>query len=417
MTTHLPIDEEKFKKKYLEAMELTKTCKTIEDISSKNGPLAHLFKDMIQGFLDQEMTDHLGYEHNDARSKNTDNSRNGYSKKKIKTDSGQIEISVPRDRKGEFEPQVIPKHKTKTSDLEKKIISMYAKGMTTRDISDHVSDMYLGAKISPTFVSQVTEKVLPIAKEWQARELDKFYPIVFFDAIHYKVREDGKIVSKAVYVCLAINLEGKREILGFYIGDNESSKFWMQVFTDIQNRGVQDILIACVDGLKGLPNSINSVFPKTEIQLCVVHQIRNSIKYVGSMNQKEFIKDLKLVYKATTEEAALLALDSLEEKWDDLYPIVIKSWRLNWDKIATYFQYTAPIRKMIYTTNIIEGFNRQLRKVTKNRGSFPNNDSLLKLLYLAMLEAEKKWQTPRHGWAETIGQLAVHFGDRVPIDL
>lgn len=413
----MPIDEENFKKKYLEAMQLAKSCKTIEEIGAKNGPLSHLFKDMIQGFLNEEMTAHLGYEHGDVRSKKTDNSRNGYSKKRLKTDSGEIEIDIPRDRMGEYEPKILPKNKTKTSDLEKKIISMYAKGMTTKDISEHVSDMYLGASVTATFISQVTEKVLPLAKEWQARQLDKFYPVVFFDAIHYKVRDEGKVVSKAVYVCLAINLEGKREVLGFYIGAHESSKFWMQVFSDLQNRGVEDILIACVDGLKGLPSAIESIYPKTEVQLCIVHQIRNSIKYVGSKNQKEFAADLKLVYKANSEELALLELEKLEEKWDEQYPIVLKSWRQNWPELSRYFQYTVPIRKMIYTTNIIEGFHRQLRKVTKNRGSFPHNDSLQKLLYLATMESSKKWSMPRQGWAEMIGQLAIHFEGRVPLGI
>jgi putative transposase len=417
MNTPIPFNEEEFRKKYMEAMEMAQKCSTVEEIGAKDGPLAHLFKDMIQGMLNQEMTEHLGYEHNDARSKRTTNSRNGYTKKTLKTDGGKVEIDVPRDRQGEFEPQIVPKNKTRTSDLEKKIISMYAKGMTTKDISEHISDLYLGAEVSSTFISQVTEKVLPIAKEWQSRGLDKVYPIVFFDAIHYKVREDGKTVSKAVYVALAINMEGRREVLGFYVGNHESSKFWMQVFTDLQNRGVQDILIACVDGLKGLPEAISAVFPRTEIQLCIVHQIRNSLKYVGSKNQKEFAQDLKLVYTAATEEQALLELDKLEDKWEDLYPVVIKSWRLNWPELATFFQYTAPIRKMIYTTNIIEGFHRQLRKVSKNRGSFPNDDSLLKLLYLAMTEAEKRWTMPRQGWAEMIGQLAIHFEGRVPLEI
>lgn len=407
--------EENFKKKYFEAMEMLKSCKSVEEISAKNGPLSHIFKDSIEMMLKQEMTEHLGYEHNDARSKNTDNSRNGSYSKSLKSDSGKIEIEIPRDRNGEFEPKILPKNKTKTSELEKKIISMYAKGMTTTDIAEHVSDMYLGADVSATFISQVTEKVLPLAKEWQARMLDKVYPVVFFDAIHYKVREDGKVVSKAVYVALAINLEGRREVLGFYVGEAESSKFWMQVFTDLSNRGVADILIACVDGLKGLPDAINTVFPKTEVQLCVVHQIRNSLKYVGSLNQKEFAKDLKSIYKATTEDIAKEELKNLDKKWGEKYPVVIRSWQNNWDNLATFFQYSAPIRKMIYTTNIIEGFHRQLRKVTKTRGLFPHNDSLFKLLYLATIGASKKWNMPRQGWAEMIGQLAIHFDGRVDL--
>ena len=392
-------------------------CGNVEEILSKNGPLSFLFKDTIETMLKEEMTDHLGYEHNDARSKKTDNSRNGHYHKKLKTDSGEVGIDVPRDRKGEFTPKVLPKYQTKTNDLEKKIISMYAKGMTTADIASHLSDLYLGAEVSPAFISQTTEKVLALSKEWQSRQLDKVYPVVFFDGIRYKVREDGRVVSKTVYVSLAINMEGKREVLGFYIGESESSKFWLQIFTDLSNRGVKDILIASVDGLKGLPEAISNVFPKTEIQLCIVHQIRNSLKYVGSTNQKEFVKDLKCIYQANTEDIALEELKNLDEKWGKKYPAVIKSWKNNWENLAAFFQYSPSIRKMIYTTNIIEGFNRQLRKVTKNRGHFPNDDSLFKLLYLATMEAGKKWTMPRRGWAETIGQLSIHFEGRVPLGL
>jgi len=412
----LPTEEE-FSQRLKEAYGMLSSCKTVEDISAPGGPLSHIFKDTIEAMLKAEMTDHLGYEHNDARSKNTDNSRNGTYTKKLKTEDGTVEVEVPRDRQGSFEPKILPKNKTKTSSLEKKIISMYAKGMTTTDISEHLSELYIGKDVSATFISQVTSKILPLANEWQGRELDKVYPAIFFDAIHYKVREEGKVVSKAVYVALAINMEGKREVLGFYIGESESSRFWMQVFTDLQNRGVEDILIACFDGLKGMPEAISTIYPKTEIQLCIVHQIRNSIKYVGSLNQKEFARDLKTVYKASTKEIAEKSLDELEEKWGEKYPIVIRSWRNNWDNLSSYFQYTEPIRKMIYTTNIIEGYNRQLRKVTKNKGLFPNNDSLKKILYLATCSAQKKWSAPRQGWAEMIGQLAIHFEGRVPIDL
>lgn len=414
--SNLPTEKE-FSQRMKEAYKMLGSCKSVEDISANGGPLSHMFKDCIEAMLKEEMTEHLGYEHNDARSKNTENSRNGSYTKNLKSESGKIKIQVPRDRDGEFEPKILPKNKTKTSDLERKIISMYAKGMTTTDISEHISDMYLGSDISPTFISQVTGKILPLAKEWQARELDKVYPVVFFDAIHYKVREDGKVVSKAVYVTLAINTEGIREVLGFYVGEAESSKFWMQVFTDLSNRGVADILIACVDGLKGLPDAINTIFPKTEIQLCIVHQIRNSLKYVGSLNQKEFAQDLKLIYKATSEEIAKEELKNLNKKWGKKYPIVIRSWENNWSNLANFFQYSAPIRKMIYTTNIIEGFHRQLRKVTKNRGLFPHNDSLFKLLYLATTEASKKWNMPRQGWAEMVGQLAIHFEGRLNLKI
>jgi len=409
--------EEQFSKRMREAYGMLGSCTSIEDISAPGGPLSHIFKDTIEAMLKAEMTEHLGYEHNDARSKNTDNARNGTYSKKLKTENGVVEIKVPRDRQGDFQPKILPVNKTKTSRLEKRIISMYAKGMTTTDISEHISELYLDDDVSATFISQVTAKILPLSKEWQARMLDKVYPVVFFDAIHYKVREDGRVVSKAVYVALAINMEGRRDVLGFYIGEAESSKFWMQVFTDLSNRGVDDILIACFDGLKGMPEAIASIYPKTEIQLCIVHQIRNSLKYVGSLDQKEFMKDLKTVYKATTEEIGRAALVELNSTWGEKYPVVIKSWQNNWDNLSSFFQYSPPIRKMIYTTNIIEGFNRQLRKVTKNKGLFPNNDSLGKILYLAMMEASKKWTSPRHGWAEMIGQLAIHFEGRVPLDI
>lgn len=409
--------EEQFSQRMKEAYGMLGGCTTIEDISAPGGPLSHIFKDTIEAMLKAEMTEHLGYEHNDARAKDTDNARNGSYSKNIKTDNGIVPVKVPRDRMGEFSPKILPVNKTKTNNLEKRIISMYAKGMTTTDISEHISELYLEDSVSATFISQVTAKILPLSKEWQSRMLDKVYPVVFFDAIHYKVREDGKVISKAVYIALAINLEGKRDVLGFYIGESESSKFWMQVFTDLKNRGVADILIGCFDGLKGMPEAISTIFPKTEIQLCIVHQIRNSIKYVCSLDQKEFSKDLKTVYKATSEDIAKEALKELDKKWGKKYPIVIRSWENNWDNLASFFQYSEPIRKMIYTTNIIEGFNRQLRKVTKNKGLFPNDDSLRKILYLAMTEASKKWTMPRQGWAEIIGQLAIHFEDRVPIDL
>ena len=392
-------------------------CGSVEELLAKDGPLSFLFKDTIETMLKEEMTAHLGYKAGDVSKKQTSNSRNGHYSRKLKSESGEMEIQVPRDRDGKFSPQILPKNKTKTSELEAKIISMYAKGMTTSDIAIHLSDMYLGADVSATFISQVTEKILPLAKEWQARELDKTYPVVFFDAIHYKVREDGKIVSKAVYVSMGINLEGKREVLGFYIGESESSKFWMQVFTDLSNRGVSDILIACVDGLKGLPDAIKSIFPKTEVQLCIIHQIRNSLRYVGSKNQKEFALDLKNIYQATTKELAFEEIGKLDEKWGKLYPVVINSWRNNWENLSTFFQYSSPIRKLIYTTNIIEGFHRQLRKVTKNRSIFPHDDSLFKLLYLATMEASRKWNTARRNWAEIIGQLAIHFEGRLSLGL
>ena len=402
-------------KKMEEYWRRAKKCKSIEELLSNDGPLSFLFKDTVEMMLKEEMTEHLGYEHNDTRSKKTENSRNGKYSKKVKTESGEVEIDIPRDREGEFEPKILPKYKNKNSDMEKKIIGMYAKGMTTTDIASHLSELYLGVEVSPSFISQTTEKVLGMAKEWQGRELEGVYPIVFMDAIRYKMRMEGRVASMAVHVCMAINLEGRREVLGFYFGESEGAKFWMQVLTDLSSRGVKDILIACVDGLAGFPDAIKNIFPKTDVQLCIVHQIRNSLRYVGSRHQKEFAKDLKTIYRATTEDMGKEGLAALEEKWGMKYPVVLNSWKNNWDNLATFFQYSPEIRKIIYTTNIIEGFNRQLRKVSKNRGVFPNENSLLKLLYLATMEASKKWTMPRHGWAEIVGQLAIHFEGRVPL--
>lgn len=391
--------------------------KSLDELFSPQGPVLQIFKPIIEAMLKAEMTEHLGYESSDARSKKTTNSRNGTSSKTLKTTAGAVQIDVPRDRDGSFEPKIIGKHQTKTNELEKRIISLYAKGMSTNDICTQIAELYCDVQVSAGFISQVTEKVLPLAREWQGRQLEEIYPVIFFDAIHYKVREEGRIVVKAVYVVLAITLEGKREVLGFYIGESESASFWMQVFSDLQNRGVKDILIACVDGLKGLPKALNQIYPKTEIQLCVVHQIRNSIKYVGSANQREFLQDLKKVYTSSNESLALAELGNLELKWQERYPVVTRSWRQNWEHLSTFFKYPPAIRTMIYTTNIIEGFNRQLRKVTKNKGLFPSNDSLFKLLYLATMDAAKKWTMPRHNWALTIGQLSIYFEGRFKLPL
>lgn len=401
---------------YEKVDQLLKNAKSIEDITGKNGFLQEMFKGTIERLLKAEMEDHLGYAENDRSSKRTKNSRNGYSKKTLKTSGGQVEVDVPRDRDGDFEPQIIKKHQTRSNDLEQKIISMYAKGMTTRDISSHLADLY-GTEVSPTLISNVTGKVLEMAKEWQSRPLDSCYPCLFLDAIHFKVKKNSRVESKAAYVCLGLKTSGIREILGVYIGDTESSKFWLSVLTDLQNRGVEDILIACIDGLKGFPEAIEAIFPKTEIQLCIVHQIRNSLRYVGSKHQRAFLADLKTVYQATTQELAEANLNELEQRWGSQYPVVINSWKSKWLHLSSYFKYTGPIRKMIYTTNVIEGYHRQLRKVTKNRSIFPSDDSLFKLIYLASLDASKKWTMPRQGWAQTVSQLSIHFEGRLQIDL
>lgn len=409
------LSEENFKKAWSKINK--QNIKSMSDLTKEGGPMQEFFKTAMEALLKEEMKEHLGYGHSDVENKNTDNARNGHYTKKLKTDTGEVEIKIPRDRKGEFDPKILPKYTTKTSELEDKIISMYAKGMTTTDISTHLSELYMGIDVSATFISKVTEKVMSLAIEWQARPLEELYPVLYLDAIHFKVRDNGKIISKAAYVALGVNTDGKRDVLGIYIGENESATFWLSVLTDLNNRGIKDLLIVCVDGLKGFPEAIKTIFPKAEIQLCVIHQIRNSMKYVGSKHQKEFVNDLKQVYKAPTKELAEEKLLSLEEKWGSKYPVVINSWQRNWESLSTYFRFSPQIRTMIYTTNIVEGYNRQLRKVTKNRSIFPNDQSLVKLIYLATVEASKKWSMPRWNWAEIFSQLAIHFEGRLDLSL
>lgn len=379
-------------------------------LHGQDGILTPLIKKLAEAALEGELDSHLAQEI-------IENRKNGKGKKTIKSMDGSFELNTPRDRKGNFTPKLIKKHQTSLSDdLEQKIIALYGLGMSYRDISSHIEEMY-GLEVSTGTLSTVTDKILHTVKEWQARPLERVYPIVWLDAIHYKIREEGTVVSKAVYTILGVDINGKKEVLGLTISDNEGAKFWLQVLTDLANRGVEDILIACVDGLKGFPEAIEAVFPQTEIQLCVVHQIRNSLKYVGSKNQKEFMVDLKRVYKATTKDLAESELDILEEKWDSKYPIVIKSWRNNWDRLSHYFKYPEDIRRIIYTTNTIEAVHRQFRKLTKTKGAFPNQDSLLKLLYLGIQNASKKWTMPIHNWSLTISQLAIYFEGRLDKDL
>ena len=380
--------------------------------------IQNLFKETIAEFmengLDAELEDELGYSRYDYKSKNTDNSRNGHSSKTLRTSFGDVEVSVPRDRKGEFEPQVLKKNQTSISqDIEEKILSMYAKGMTTGDIETHIRDIY-GIEVSDTTVSRITDKILPIAKEWQQRPLESVYAVVFLDAIHYHVRSEGQIVKKAVYIAIGINLEGKKDVLGMWVGENESAKFWATVLNSLRNRGVEDIFIACTDNLTGFSAAIEAVFPRTEIQNCIIHQIRNSSKYVSYKDIKELMKDLKAVYGAVDEQSALDALDVFSEKWDKKYPKISKSWRENWANLSTYFKFPEEVRRLIYTTNTIEGFNRQLRKVTKSKSVFPTDDSLFKMLYLAMTDITRKWTGRRQDWSVIYAQLSIFFGGRIP---
>ena len=380
--------------------------------------IQQLFRDTIAEFmengLDAEMDEHLGYERYDTKGKETDDSRNGHSSKTLRTSFGNAPIRVPRDRNGTFDPVILQKNQTSISqDIEAKIISMYAKGMTAADIEDHIRDIY-GIEVSESTVSRITDKVLPEAKEWQQRPLERAYAVMFMDAIHYHVRSEGQIVKKAVYIAIGIDLDGRKDVLGMWVGENESAKYWASVLNSLRNRGVEDIFIACTDNLTGFSNAIEAVFPKTEIQNCIIHQLRNSTKYVSYKDIKALVADLKAVYGAVDESAAIDALDSFAEKWDGKYPKISQSWRDNWPNLSTYFKYPEEVRRLIYTTNAIEGFNRQLRKVTKAKSVFPTDDSLFKMLYLAMMDITKKWTGRRQDWSRIHAQLAVYFADRMP---
>ncbi|GKH51205.1 IS256 family transposase [Eubacteriales bacterium] len=385
---------------------------------SSTDDIQNLFKETIAEFmengLDAELDDELGYSKYDYKNKDTDNSRNGHSSKTLRTSFGDVEVSVPRDRKGEYEPQLLKKNQTSISqDIEEKILSMYAKGMTTSDIENHIRDIY-GIEVSDTTVSRVTDKILPIAKEWQQRPLESVYAVVFLDAIHYHVRSEGQIVKKAVYIAIGINLDGRKDVLGMWVGENESAKFWATVLNGLRNRGVEDIFIACTDNLTGFSAAIEAVFPKTEIQNCIIHQIRNSTRYVSYKDLKALIADLKAVYAAVDDAAALEALEVFAQRWDKKYQKISASWQDNWPNLSTYFKFPQEVRRLIYTTNAIEGFNRQLRKVTKAKSVFPTDDSLLKMLYLAMMDITKKWTGRRQDWSMIHAQLAVFFSDRMP---
>ena len=388
-------------------------CKTMEDVVGKNGLMQKLFKDIIQQLLEAEMEEHLGRERHERSNEANPNYRNGYSSKTIESSFGEVGLDIPRDRKAQFEPKVVKKYETVCNELDKKIIGLYACGMSVRDIQSEMEELY-GIDVSPSMISKITDKVVEAAAEWQSRELDEIYPIVYMDAMHFKVRDDNKIVSKAAYICMALDMKGKKDILGIWIGESEGAKFWLSVCNDLKNRGVDDILIACMDGLKGLPEAIKTVYPDVSIQTCIVHQIRNSLKYIASKDQREFMKDLKSVYRAFNEETALKNLDILKEKWYSKYSVVIDSWYNNWSNLNTYFEYPHEIRRIIYTTNALEGFNRQLRKYTKVRTVFPTDESLRKSLYLSTMKIMEKWTSPNQNWASTLGQLTIMFGEMIP---
>lgn len=384
---------------------------SMDDIQN---PFKETIAEFMEDGLETELDDELGYSRYDYCNKNTENSRNGHSSKTLRTSFGDVEVAVPRDRKGKFEPQLLKKNQTSISqDIEEKILSMYAKGMTTGDIEAHIQDIY-GVDVSDTTVSRITDKILPVAKEWQQRPLEAVYAVVFLDAIHYHVRSEGHIVKKAVYIAIGIDLDGHKDVLGMWVGENESAKYWATVLNSLRNRGIEDIFIACTDNLCGFSTAIEAVFPKTEIQNCIIHQIRNSSKYVSYKDLKALMADLKAVYAAVDEDAALMALDTFSEHWDKKYPTISQSWRANWANLSTYFKFPQELRRLIYTTNAIEGFNRQLRKVTKAKSVFPTDESLFKMLYLAMMDITKKWTGRRQDWSMIHAQQAVYFEDRMP---
>ena len=389
------------------------------DISIKSGnDVNSIMRDMmsvlLEGVLDEELNEELGYSKYDYRNKETDNSRNGHSRKTMRTSYGDMDIAIPRDRKGEYEPQLIPKYQnTVTQDMEEKIISMYAKGMTTGDIEAHLKELY-DLDISDSTISRITDKIMPLVKEWQERPLQEIYAVVYMDAIHYHVRSEGRIVKRAVYIALGIDMDGKKNVIGMYVGENEGAKFWLSIINGLKNRGVQDILIACVDGLNGFPQAIEAVYPKTEIQQCIIHQIRNTTNYVSYKDLKKLMADLKMVYAAPDEAAALEELESFGEKWNSKYPKIYKSWSERWATLSTYFKYPNEVRKLIYTTNAIESLNSTYRKLNRQRSVFPSDTALLKALYLATFEATKKWTTTIRDWAQVYGELSIMYEGRLP---
>lgn len=383
-----------------------------EEILGDEGVLKQLTKRLVERALEGEMTHHLGYEPHAPEGKNTGNSRNGKTVKTVIGESGELEITVPRDRTGEFEPKLLPKRQRRLPGFDDKVIALYARGMTTREIQGHLEELY-GVEVSPQLISAVTDSVMDDVAAWQSRPLDPVYPIVYLDALHLKMRHEGRVQNQAVYLALGITLEGRKELLGLWIGENEGAKFWLSVMTELKNRGVQDILIACVDGLKGFPEAIESIYPKTQVQLCIIHMVRHSLKYVGWKERKAVAADLRAVYTAATAEAAEQALDAFEQKWAPRFPSIVKSWRTNWVNVIPFFSYPPEIRKVIYTTNAIESIQSSLRKMTRQRGAFPNQDSVRKVIYLALSRISKKWKRPVLDWVAALNHFSVVFEGRI----
>lgn len=393
--------------------EILGEARTPEELFGKGGLLKQLSKSLVERVLEWELTGHLGYEKYDKLVKKKGNSRNGHSKKTVHGDHGSLELKIPRDRDSSFEPLMVPKGETRLPGFEEKVISLYARGMTTREIQGHLFDLY-GTEISPALISNITDLVKEDVKAWQNRPLESLYPIVYLDALRVKIREDGRIHNKAIYLILGINLDGQKEILGIWISKNEGAKFWLSVLTDLKNRGVADIFVVCCDGLSGFPEAIETAFPKAQVQLCIVHMIRNSLKYVSYKNYKEVCADLKNIYRSPTEEEGMRQLENFGDKWDGKYPSISQMWLRNWDNISTFFAYPDEIRKVIYTTNTLESVNRSIRKIIKTRGSFPHDDSLNKLLYLAIQNISKKWTMPIRNWKAALNRFSIMFEERMP---
>lgn len=393
---------------------LLKDYKTPEEILGDNGLLKQLTKAVLERAMQAELTEHLGYEPHQAAGDNSGNSRNGKSRKTLKGDFGKLPIEVPRDRASSFEPQIVPKGQTRFSGFDDKILSLYARGMTTREIQSHLEEIYQ-VEVSPALISSVTDAVIEEVKVWQNRPLDALYPILYLDALQVKVRDGAHIRNKAIYLAIGINLAGTKEVLGLWVAQTEGAKFWLQIVTELKNRGVNDVFIACVDGLKGFPEAIETVFPEAQVQLCIVHLVRHSLNYVGWKQRKEVATDLQMIYRAATREEAEMKLSEFAQKWDSEFPTISKSWRANWERVIPFFAYPADIRKVIYTTNAIESVNMSLRKIIKNRGSFPTDDSALKLLYLALQNISRKWTMPIKEWKAALNRFAILFEDRMPV--
>lgn len=395
--------------------ELLKDYKNPEDITGENGLLKQLSKAVLERALEGEMTHYLGYKKHGKEQKDSDNRRNGKTSKKLKTKDGEMRIVIPRDRNGRFVPKIVPKHKRRFDGFDQKIISMYARGMTVREIQGHLLEIY-GTDVSPDLISTVTDGVLEEVRAWQSRPLDAIYPIIYLDAIRIKARQNSQIVNKCVYMGIGINVEGHKEVLGLWLGEQEGAKFWMNVITELKNRGVNDILIACVDGLKGFPEALEAIFPQTEVQLCIVHMIRNSLKYVSWKDRKAVAIDLKPVYTAVNEQEAQDALKRFAETWGNKYPTISAMWQRHWNGIVPFLKYPEYIRKAIYTTNAIESLYSSLRKITKHRGSFPNDEAVIKIMYLALRNIAKKWSMPIRPWRQALNQFMIHFPGRVTLD-